>query len=67
MVLKKKLANDGTIAKYKACLVLRLYSGQLGGLFTYSCLCHYAMIRILLALASIEKWVIHRMNVKTSS
>lgn len=65
-VFKNKLANNGIIAEYKACLVANGYTQVSGVDYFNTCspVCHYAMTRILLALVSIEKWVVHQMDVK---
>ncbi|KAK8950761.1 hypothetical protein KSP39_PZI003380 [Platanthera zijinensis] len=67
-VLKKKLHSDGSIARYKARLVAKGYKQQ-GGIDyfdVYSPVCHLSTIRILLALASIENFIVHQMDVKTA-
>ena len=55
---KKKMKVDGTIDKFKARLVAKG--------FTYAPVVRIASIRMLIALASIHKFVIHQMNVKTT-
>ncbi|KAK8923943.1 hypothetical protein KSP39_PZI019191 [Platanthera zijinensis] len=67
-VLRKNLNPDGSIAKYKARLVAKGFT-QVSGVDyfdIYSSVCHYATIRILLALASIEYYTFYQMDVKTA-
>ena len=62
-VFKKKLKPDGTIDKYKAHLVLKGYKQKqkqnIDYFDTYSPVTRIASIRILFAIASIYKLVVH--------
>ena len=67
-IFKRKLKPDGTIDKYKACLVAKSYKQKhnVDYFDTYSQVTRIASIRILFAIASIHKLVIHQMDVKTA-
>ena len=60
-IFKKKLKVDGTIDKLKARLVAKGFTQKHGidCFDTYSLLTGIATIRVLLAITSIPKWVIH--------
>ena len=57
---------DGTIDKFKARLVAKGFTQKQGIDYfnTYSPVARIATIRVLVALASIHKMVIHQMDVK---
>jgi hypothetical protein len=59
---------DGTIDKFKARLVAKGFTQKEGIDYfdTYAPVARIASIRVLLALASIYKLVIHQMDVKTA-
>ena len=59
---------DGTIDKFKARLVAKGFTQKQGIDYfdTYSPVARIATIRVLVALASIHKMVIHQMDVKTT-
>ncbi|GLT82749.1 hypothetical protein SLE2022_010990 [Rubroshorea leprosula] len=67
-IFKKKLKVDGTIDKFKARLMAKGYSQKYGIDYfdTYAPVARIATIRVLIALASIYKLVIHQMDVKTT-
>lgn len=67
-ILKKKLKADGTLDKFKARLVAQGNSQKQGVDYfdTYAPVTKIASIRILFALASIHKLVVHQMDVKTA-
>jgi Reverse transcriptase (RNA-dependent DNA polymerase) len=62
------LKNDGTIESYKARLVVQGYRQKAGLDYfdTYAPVTRITTIRILLALASMHKLLIHQMDVKTT-
>ncbi|GKA26863.1 retrovirus-related pol polyprotein from transposon TNT 1-94 [Tanacetum coccineum] len=66
-IFKKKLRPNGTIDKYKACLVAKGYHQKEGQDFfdTYSPITRITFIRTLIAIATIHNMVIHQMDVKT--
>ena len=67
-IFKKKMKVDGTIDKFKARLVAKGFT-QKGGkdyFDTYAPVARISTIRVLLALASINNFIIHQMNVKTA-
>jgi hypothetical protein len=65
-MFKKKLKPDGTIDKYKARLVVKGYKQKQNVDYfdTYSLVTRIASIRILFAITSIYKLVVHQMVVK---
>ncbi|GJR26863.1 retrovirus-related pol polyprotein from transposon TNT 1-94 [Tanacetum coccineum] len=67
-IFKKKLRPDGTIEKYKACLVAKGYRQKEGQDFfdTYSLVTRITSIRTLIAIAIIHNLIIHQMDVKTA-
>ena len=67
-IFKKKMKVDGTIDKFKARLVAKGFTQKQGIDYfdTYSPVARIATIRVLVALASIHKMVIHQMDVKTT-
>jgi hypothetical protein len=67
-IFKRKLKLDGTIDKYKARLVAKGYRQKQNVDYfdTYSPVTRIASIRILFAVASIYKLVVHQMDVKTA-
>ena len=67
-VFKKKLKADGSRDKFKARLVAKRYTQKEGIDYfdTYSPVTRLTIIRILIAMASIHKLIVHQMNVKTA-
>jgi hypothetical protein len=67
-IFKRKMKVDGTIDKFKARLVAKGFTQKEGIDYfdTYAPVARIASIRMLIALASIHKFVIHQMDVKTA-
>ena len=67
-IYKIKYAVDGSIEKYKARFVARGFSQKEGIDYeeTFSPIAIYTSIRSVLALATVMKWKIHQMDVKTA-
>ena len=67
-IFKRKMKVDGTIDKFKARLIAKGFTQKEGIDYfdTYAPVARIASIRVLLALASIYKLVIHQMDVKTA-
>jgi len=67
-IFKKKYHPDGSIEKYKARLVAKEFSQKpnIDYFDTFAPVTRIASIRVLLALASIHRLVIHQMDVKTT-
>nr|GEV86707.1 retrotransposon protein, putative, Ty1-copia subclass [Tanacetum cinerariifolium] len=67
-IFKKKLRPDGTIEKYKACLVATGYRQKECQDFfdTYSPVTRITSIRALIAIAAIHNLIIHQMDVMTA-
>ena len=67
-ILKKKLKADGTIEKYKVCLVAKGFRQTEGfDLFdTYSPVTRITSIRVLISIAAVHNLEIHQMDVKTT-
>ncbi|KAK3016456.1 hypothetical protein RJ639_007811 [Escallonia herrerae] len=67
-IFKKKLRVDGSIENFKARLVAKGFSQKEGVDYfdTYAPVARIATIRVLIALASIHKLVIHQIDVKTA-
>jgi hypothetical protein len=67
-IFKRKMKVDGTIDKFKARLVAKGFTQKEGIDYfdTHAPISRIASIRVLLALASIYKLVIHQMDVKTA-
>ena len=67
-MFKKKLKADGSIDKFKARLVAKRYTQKEGIDYfdNYSPVTRLTIIRILIAMASIHKLIVHQMNVKTA-
>ena len=67
-IFKIKHAADGSIEKYKARFVARGFSQKEGIDYeeTFAPVARYTSIRTIMALASIMKWDLHQMDVKTA-
>ncbi|GJV48735.1 zinc finger, CCHC-type containing protein [Tanacetum coccineum] len=67
-IFKRKLRVDGSIEKFKARLVAKGFTQREGLDYfdTYAPVARTTTIRILIALASINKLIIHQMDVKTA-
>jgi hypothetical protein len=67
-IFKKKYLPDGSIEKYKARLVAKGFTQKqnIDYFDTFAPVTRIASIRVLIALASIYKLVIHQMDVKTA-
>ena len=63
-----KHAADGSIEKYKARFVARGFSQKEGIDYeeTFAPVARYTSIRLVLSLATVMKWKIHQMDVKTA-
>ena len=66
-IYKIKHAADGSIEKYKARFVARGFSQKEGIDYeeTFALVAQYTSIRAIMALASMMKWDLHQMDVKT--
>ena len=67
-VIRKKLKPDGSIDKFKAKLIARVFKqkANLDFLDTFSPVTRIISIRLLIAIATIFDLKIHQMNVKTA-
>ena len=67
-ICKIKHAADGSIEKYKAIFVARGFSQKEGIDYeeTFAPVARYTSIRAIMALASMMKWDLHQMDVKTA-
>jgi len=67
-IFKRKRKVDGTIERFKARLVIRGFSQKHGIDYfdTYIPVARIATIRVLIALAAIQRLVIHQMDVETA-
>jgi len=67
-IFKKKHFPDGSVEKYKARLVAKGFSQKqnIDYLDTFAPVTRISSVRVLIALASIYKLVIHQMDVKTT-
>ena len=67
-IYKIKHTVDGSIEKYKAKFVARGFSQKEGIDYeeTFAPVARYTSIRTILALATVMKWKIHQMDVKTT-
>ena len=67
-VFKVKHNADGTVERFKACLVAQGYSQSQGVDYqeVFSPVVRYSSIRALLALANVRDWEVHQMDVKTA-
>ena len=67
-IYKIKHTSDGSIEKYKARFVARGFSQKEGIDYkeTFAPIARYTSIRAIMALASMMKWDLHQMDVKTS-
>ena len=67
-IQKIKHVADGSIEKYKETFVARGFSQKEGVDYeeTFALVARYTSIRSVLALASVMKWKIHQMDVKTA-
>ena len=67
-IFKTNQSLDGSIEKYKARFVARIFSQKEGIDYeeTFAPVARYTLIRTILALASNMKWKLHQMDVKTT-
>jgi hypothetical protein len=67
-IYKMKHAADGSIEKYKARFVAQGFSQKEGIDYeeTFSPVVRYTSIRTILLLATVMKWKVHQMDVKTT-
>ena len=67
-IYKIKHATNGSIEKYKAIFVAKWFSQREGIDYeeTFSLVARYTSIRTIMALASMMKWDLHQMDVKTT-
>ena len=67
-IFKRKRKLDGTIERFKTWLVIRGFNQKHGIDYfdTYAPVARIATIRVLIALAAIQKLVIHQIDVKTA-
>ena len=67
-IYKIKHAADGSIEKYKAIFVAHGFSRKKGIDYeqTFALVARYTSIRSVLAQATVMKWKIHQMDVKTT-
>ena len=65
-IFKKKLKQDGSIEKYKSCLVAKGFKqrNDVDYFHTFAPMTRIVSIRVLITLASIHNLVIHQMDVK---
>ena len=68
MDLQDKHVVDGSIEKYKEILVARGFSQKEGIDYeeTFAPVARYTSIKTIMALASMMKWDLHQMDVKTT-
>ena len=68
-IFKRKLKVDGSIDKYKARFVVKVYKQKEGVDYfdTYSPITRITSIRMLMAIAVLHNLEIHQMDVKTAS
>ena len=67
-IFKRKLKQDRSIEKYKACLVAKGFKQRkdVDYFDTFTLVTRIASIKVLIALASIHNLVIHQIDVKTT-
>ncbi|CAM8956673.1 unnamed protein product [Rhodiola kirilowii] len=67
-IFPKKMKVDGTIDKFKARLVIQGFRQKYGMDYfdTYAPVARISTIKLLIALASIHKFLVHQMDVKTA-
>ena len=67
-IYKRKHAADGSIEKYKAIFVARCFSQKEGIDYEekFAPVARHTSIRAIMALASMMKWNLHKMDVKTT-
>ncbi|CAM8960204.1 unnamed protein product [Rhodiola kirilowii] len=67
-IFRKTMKVDGTIDKFKARLVIQGFRQKYGIDYfdTYAPVARISTIRLLIALASIHKLLVHQMDVKTA-
>ncbi|MCO5569407.1 hypothetical protein L7F22_023119 [Adiantum nelumboides] len=67
-LLRKKLHADGSVSRYKACLVARGFSQVLGMDYseTFSPMLRITSFRVLIAIAAQFRLLLHQMDVRTA-
>ena len=67
-IYKIKHAADGSIEKYKEIFLARGFSQKEGINYedTFALVARYTSIKTIMALASMMKWYLHQMDVKTT-
>ncbi|WVZ97479.1 LOW QUALITY PROTEIN: hypothetical protein U9M48_043012 [Paspalum notatum var. saurae] len=67
-VYKVKTRSDGSLERYKACLVARGFQQEYGRDYdeTFAPVAHMTTVRALLAVASIRQWSISQLDVKNA-
>jgi hypothetical protein len=67
-VYKTKLNAKGEVEKYKAILVAQGFSQQLGIDYneTFSPVARIDTVRMVLAIAAQNKWIMHQMDIKSA-
>lgn len=67
-VYQTKFTSEGTIECHKACLVVKCFSQQKGIDYTmiFSPILKMNFVRLILSLATLFKWSVHQMDVKSA-